>query len=73
MTCTKPDVSRIGEDDYRVKQFLQSLSEVEALVRFENSKPRVISRTGYTDTSFDRHAIEACMFAIVMGNYSEQR
>ena len=73
MAYTSPIITKIGEDDYKVKEFLLSLSSVEAVVRFENSKPRVISRTGYTDNRFDRHAIEACKFAILTGNYSEQR
>ena len=69
MAYTSPIITKIGEDDYEVKEFLLSLSSVEAVVRFENSKPRVISRTDYTDTRFDRHAIQACEFAILTGNY----
>lgn len=67
------EVLQTGEDGYEVRGFLQSLPNATATVQFKNGTARVISRTGYSDPTFDRHAIGECQFAIATGNFKDQR
>ena len=61
-----PQVTKIGSDSYKVREFSQSMPHLSATVTFIGGKAKVIDRTGYLqDSIWDDRAIQQVQFALV--------
>lgn len=60
-------VHEVADDRFEVRDFVGVMVNLSYEVMFDKHGPRVISRSGCSDNTWDRHAISAVQHALITG------